>query len=148
MPYRRRQTTLLERLEERNRRWRPKKVKLEQQLKQECATGELQPFRQPTNFTYHYLNRNTTTETVDSLIEKIRESTHFSVDTEDNPLSHEPSITQIEIIRPKSSSVVILIEAEYLLPHSSPLFNKIQQLCSILASPNNTLFAWGDPKME
>ena len=148
MPHRRRQTTLLERLEERNRLWRPKKVKLEQQLKKEYAEGELKQFQQPTNFTYHYLNRNTTIDTVDYLIEEMRTSSHFTIDTEDNPLTHRPSIIQIEIIRFQSSSIVILIEAEYLPPQSSPLFNKIQLLCSILSSSNNHLFAWSEPKNE
>ncbi|CAF4625500.1 unnamed protein product, partial [Didymodactylos carnosus] len=80
----------LVRLERRNLRFQPKKVKLEQQLAQQCDQGELTPFRQPVGFACHFIHRNTNIHTINKLIDAAQTTTHFTIDTENDILTHAP----------------------------------------------------------
>ena len=117
-----------ERLLRRLRNWAPKKLKKEEKLKELCEQGLLQPFKQPENYSCYFINSKTNIFTVDELIDEAKVTSHYSMDTEDDPLAHRPATIQVEFIRPNSFSTVIIIEVHYLPPSNSLLFKKILKI--------------------
>ncbi|CAF4992439.1 unnamed protein product [Rotaria sp. Silwood1] len=82
-------------------------------------------------------------KTFNKLISQAKLTNHFSIDTEDDALSHKPAAFQVEFIRPNAPSIVIIIEVQYLPLITNPLFKKIQQLCTIIFTSNNHVYSWG-----
>ncbi|CAF5043108.1 unnamed protein product, partial [Rotaria magnacalcarata] len=118
-----------ERLLRRNQAWKPKKVKLEAELQEEYRQGTLTPFQQPQNY-------------------RSKITKHYSTDTEDDALTHKPATLQVEYIKQNSSSIIIIIEVQYLPSRTSPLFKQIQQLCSIIFTSQNYIYSWGSALQE
>jgi len=137
-----------DRLLSRIRRWKPKQAAKEEQLQNLCKQGILTPFQQPQNYSCYFINSKTDIFMADKLIDEAKLTHHFSVDTENDVLTHRPATIQVEFIRPNSPPIVIIIEASYLPPTNCPLFRKIQHLCSIIFTSNNTIYSWGSPKEE
>ena len=137
-----------ERLLKRNKHWLPKKVKEEKDLREKCRKGELTPFKKPDRYLDYFINRTTNIFVVDELIDKAELTNYYSVDTEGDPLTHQPAIIQVEFIRRHTTPVIIIIEAQHLPSFESPLFKKIQQLCSIIFGSKNTVYSWGSAKTE
>ncbi len=101
-----------------NRSWKPKKVEEEAILRRLCETGKLKPFEQPQNYDYYFIHERTDIQLVDYLIDQAKTTNNFSMDTEDDPFSHRAATLQVEFIHRNFSSIVIIIEANY-LPLSS-----------------------------
>ena len=137
-----------QRLQTRNRRWKPKKATKEEELKSLWQQGLLKSFQQPSNYLIHYIHGKTNIFIVDELIDAAKTSRHYSMDTENDANTHKPATLQVEFIRHDLPSTIIIIEMNYLPPTNSPLFEKIQQLCSIIFTSNNTIYSWGPPGKE
>ena len=142
-PQHRRYLPPFERLLRRNAAWIPKKVKKERELQESCRNGELTPFKQPDNYSCYFIHQRTDILIVDQLIDEAKRTFNYTLDTEGDPVKNVPGTIQIEFIRPNSPSIVIVIEVNYLPPINSPLFMKIQQLCSIILKPDNVIYSWG-----
>ncbi|CAF1655990.1 unnamed protein product [Adineta ricciae] len=134
----------MQRLLERTERWKPKKAKQERQLQELCRQGKLKPFEQPKDYRCYFIHEQTSMFTMDQLIDEAKQTIHYTLDTEGDPIKHLPGTIQIEFVRPDAPTTVIVIEVNYLPPITSLLFTKIKQLCSIILSSNNTIFSWGD----
>ncbi|CAF1142818.1 unnamed protein product [Rotaria magnacalcarata] len=132
-----------ERLLRRNQAWKPKKVKLEAELQEEYRQGTLTPFQQPQNYRCYYIHERTDILLIDELIDQAKITKHYSMDTEDDALTHKPATLQVEYIKQNLSSIIIIIEVQYLPSSTSPLFRKIQQLCSIIFTSQNYIYSWG-----
>ena len=137
-----------ERLLRRNRSWKPKKVEEEEESKRKCREGKLTPFQQPENYSNYFINRQTTIFILDELIDQAKLTNYFSMDTEGDALTKQPATIQVEFIRHPTPPIIIIIEANHLPPMNSPLFKKIQQLCSIIFTSNHTIYSWGPAKQE
>nr|ABL86706.1 putative envelope protein [Adineta vaga] len=134
----------LEELLRRNERWNPKKAKKERELQELCRQEKLKPFEQPKHYSRYYIHEKTDMETMDKLIDEAKLTFNYTLDTEGDAYNRISAATiQVEFIRPNSPSIVIIIEVNYLPPISSPLFIKIRQLCSIIFTSNNRIYAWG-----
>ncbi|CAF3240679.1 unnamed protein product [Rotaria socialis] len=70
------------------------------------------------------------------------------MDTEDDALTHKPAALQVEYIKHNLSSIIIIIEVQYLPSSTSRLFKKIQQLCSIIFTSQNYIYSWGSALQE
>jgi hypothetical protein len=123
-------------------------VKKEEMLRNLCEQGILTPFKQPKNYSCYFIHLKTDIFTLDKLIDQAKLTYHYSIDTEGDALTHKPSTIQVEFIRPNLPPIMIIIEANYLPSINSPLFKKIQHLCSIIFTSNNTIYSWGSPKKE
>ena len=137
-----------ERLLRRNRSWKPKKVKEEEESKRKCREGKLTPFQQPENYSNYFINRQTTIFILDELIDHAKLTNYFSTDTEGDALTKQPATIQVEFIRHPTPPITIIIEANHLPPINSPSFKKIQQLCSIIFTSDRTIYSWGPAKQE
>ncbi|CAF3957574.1 unnamed protein product [Rotaria sp. Silwood1] len=137
-----------ERLLRRNQLWKPKKVKQEHDLQEECRTGKLTPFQQPENYKCYFIHKQTDISIIDELIDEAKSTKHFSIDTENDALTHKPATLQVEFIRQTLSSIIIIIEVQYLPSVITPLFKKIQQLCTIIFTLNNHIYSWGSALHE
>ena len=85
---------------------------------------------------------------LDKLIHEANTVNHFTMDTENDSLTHRPATLQIEFIKPGSPSIVIIIEAQHLPEQTSIRFKKIQQLCTIIFTSRNHIYSWGPVNRE
>ncbi|CAF3126947.1 unnamed protein product [Rotaria sp. Silwood2] len=146
--FRDRYITPYERLLRRNQSWTPTKVKKEQELQDECRTGQLNPFQQPENYSCHFIHEKTDIVAIDQLIEQAKSTTHFSMDTENDALTHKPATLQVEFIRPSLPSTIIIVEVQYLPSTTTLLFKKIQELMTIIFTSNHYIYSWGPALKE
>ncbi|CAF1473560.1 unnamed protein product [Adineta steineri] len=140
--------TPYQRLIERYGKWKPAKLKKEFQLKEDCERGLLTPFQQPHNYSCYFIHKEADIFTLDYLIDEAKQTYHYSLDTEGDPIKHVPATIQVEFIRLNAPSIVIIIEVQHLPPPNSPLYMKIQHLCSIIFCSNNNIYSWGNPVNE
>jgi len=137
-----------QRLLDRIRKWKPKKLEVEAKLAKLCEEGQLQPFKQPEDYQLHFIHEQIDIQIIDYLFDEAKLTDHYSMDTEDDPFTHELATLQVEFIRYNSSPLVIIIETNYLPEQSTPLFKKIQHLGQIIFSSNNHIYSWGPAKKE
>ncbi|CAF1243897.1 unnamed protein product [Rotaria sordida] len=102
----------------------------------------------PQNYLCYFIHEQTDILKIDELIDQAKLTNHFSIDTEDDALTHKPATLQIEFIRPTLPSIIIIIEVQYLPSITTPLFKKIQQLCIIIFTSNNHIYSWGSASQE
>lgn len=143
----------LERLDRRTAGWKPKKVKENDEYKELCRQGECTVF-QPSPSTYQcfFINRETSDDILDDLIEYAEVTTNYTIDTEGQsrrpPQHPDPALLQIEFVHRNHPSIVILIETLHLPSQSSTSFKKIRNLCRIIFSNNNVISSWGGSEKE
>ncbi|CAF1564410.1 unnamed protein product, partial [Rotaria sp. Silwood1] len=96
----------------------------------------------------YFIHKQTDISIIDELIDEAKSTKHFSIDTENDALTHKPATLQVEFIRQTLSSIIIIIEVQYLPSVITPLFKKIQQLCTIIFTLNNHIYSWGSALHE
>ena len=94
----------------------------------------------------YLINQTTSPELLQNLIQMARQTTEFTIDTEQDYSTHQPALIQIQFIR--ANSLVLLIEACHLPHSSSVLFWLIRALLKIILRSSNVFFSWGDPILE
>ncbi|CAF4200138.1 unnamed protein product, partial [Rotaria sordida] len=115
----------------------------------EASKGKLTPFQQPQNYLCYFIHEQTDILIIDELIDQAKLTKHFSIDTEDDALTHKPATLQIEFIRQTLPSIIIIIiEVQHLPSITTPLFKKIQQLCTIIFTSNNHIYSWDSASQE
>ena len=85
---------------------------------------------------------------MDQLIDEAKVLNKFSMNAKHDAVSHRPATLQVEFIRQTSPPINITLEVQYLPAIYSPLFKKIQQLCSIIFTSNNEIYSWGSATEE
>ncbi|CAF4914514.1 unnamed protein product, partial [Rotaria socialis] len=78
--------------------WKSKKVKLEAELQEEYRQSTLTPFQPPQNYRCYYIHERTDILLIDELIDQAKITKHYSIDTEDDTLTHKPATLQVEYI--------------------------------------------------
>ena len=89
-----------------------------------------------------HIHRSTPSLVLYDLIGYARQATKFTIDTESDSHTHQPSLIQIEFIR--LESIVILIEMCHLPEKDSVLSRLIESLFKVILLSSNEIFAWGD----
>lgn len=138
----------MDELDTRTRKWKPNKVRENNNYEQLCQRGECRRFEvPPSSYQHFFINKKSTCETLDDLIEYARQVTAFTVDTENQlqpaPRQSLPALIQIEFIHPYHSPTIILVETLHLPAENSSLFIKIRELCRTIFSHNNVIYSWG-----
>ena len=128
-----------ERLRRRNYAQKPKKVKLEKELEEECRQHRLQPFQYRTDYKLYFIHKRTDVTTIDELIDQAQSTKHYSMDTENDALTHKPATLKIECIRQDQSPIIIITEVQYLPSMNTPLSKKIQQLYLFMGISNRRI---------
>ena len=143
----------LERLDRRTAGWKPKKVKENDEYRELCRKGACTIFQPcPSTYRCFFINRETSDDTLDDLIEYAEVTTDYTIDTEGQsrppPQHPDPSLLQIECVHRNFPSLMILIETLHLPPQSSTSFKKIRNLCQVIFSHNNIISSWGEVEKE
>ena len=112
----------------------------QRQLNQQLSV--LPSFTPLNQYHIYHIHRFTSPTLLHDLIQLARETTQFTVDTENDYSTHVPALIQIEFIG--TTSVVLLIETCHLPHPSSVLSWLIRSLLSIIFRTSNTIYAWGD----
>ncbi|CAF0838773.1 unnamed protein product [Adineta steineri] len=113
--------------------------------------NETKPFKDPL-FDYLWTMQNEDefySQTINDqltyeLIDTAKLTNHYSMNTKNDALTHKLATLQVEYIRPNASSIVIIIEAQYL----PKIYKKIQQLCTIIFTSNNNIYLWSSAQDE
>jgi hypothetical protein len=113
--------------------WRRATRKIE---KNEQMRSDYPPFQSITNVVIIHVHRQTTLTTMNRLIQKVKGTTVFSLDTESEVRCGEEqgALIQIECIHSLQQSTVIVMETGYLPEVQSTLYLKIVELWSIIMS--------------
>ena len=147
----RRYVSPLERLDQRTFKWKPNKVRENNGYKELCRKGECSIF-EPPQHRYFYINRETTIDTLDDLIEYAKLTQEYSIDTESQsrppPQRPDPALLQIEFVHPDYPSIIVLIEMLHLPEQASISFMKIKELCQVIFSKGHVINSWGEVEEE
>lgn len=143
----------LEMVDRISKRYIPKKVEYNEELKKLYENGECGKFEfSPSSFKCFYINRETSMENLNDLIDYAEYINSYTIDTEDQSKRSgepsEPALIQIEFVHERDPPIIILIETFHLPPMNSPKFNKIKHLCQTIFSPQHMINCWGNAKEE
>lgn len=142
----------LQRLDEKAKRYSPKKLLENYEYKKLADEGKCSPFEKPpSSYRYFHIHAETTIDTIDDLIDYANEITTYTVDTEDQMRFRQESLgalIQIEFIYPNNPTIIILIETLHLPPQNSTLFGKISRLCKTIFKNGHRIYGWGKMKQE
>ena len=122
-------------------RWR-QKMQMNMKLKAVCS-----PYQMPGDFDYYLLNRTTTVETLTDLIDVARQTTTFTLDTENDSRKKRPALIQVECFD-DHRSIVILVETFHLPPAGTSLFDLFVSLFRTILSSEKIIQTWGPLKKE
>ena len=142
----------LERLDEKTKRYSPKKLSENAYYKDLSEKGECSLFEKQTSpYRYFHIHAETPIDIIDDLIDYAKEITTYTVDTEDQMRYREESLgalIQIEFIHPNDRSIIILVETIHLPPQNSWLFEKISRLCKTIFANGHRIYGWGEITKE
>lgn len=137
----------LQRLDEKTKRYSPKKVLENYEYKKFTEEGKCSPFEKPpSSYRYFHIHTETPIDIIDDLIDYANEITTYTVDTEDQMRLRQESLgalIQIEFIYPNKPTIIILIETLHLPPRNSTLFEKISRLCKTIFKKGHLIYGWG-----
>lgn len=108
--------------------------------------------RPPSTYAHYFLNRTTSMETIDDLIEWAQQTNIFTLDTEHDIRQNRPALIQIEFVHDDDDddnySIVILVETCHLPMTKTKLFERFQYLFQIILSSTNIIQTWGSLSNE
>jgi hypothetical protein len=142
----------LQRLDALTQKYSPKKFLEDRRyetlyLKGECALFE----KKPSSYRFYHIHRETKMDTLNDLTEYARQTTTYTIDTEDQAQFRQPSKgawLQIEFTHLNTRSIIILIETLHLPPEDSESFRKISRLCKTIFSNRHRVLSWGGIEKE
>ncbi|CAF2236173.1 unnamed protein product, partial [Rotaria magnacalcarata] len=103
------------------------------------------PF-QPYHYQQYFFNYDTSEQTLQHLIEAVKNSTSFTLDTESVCIPYQqnkPALIQLQVIQENLFSYIILIEVCHLPYENTEKFELIRELFGYLFDPNNDIYVWG-----
>ncbi|CAF4059614.1 unnamed protein product [Rotaria sordida] len=110
------------------------------------ALSILSIFNPLNDYCIYHINQSTSSILLHNLIEQARKTTRFTIDTEDDYYTHQPSLIQIEFIQ--YQSIVLLIQVHHLPQVTSAIFWLIRSLLKMIFNPSNCIYSWDDLKNE
>ncbi|CAF4032858.1 unnamed protein product [Rotaria magnacalcarata] len=95
-----------------------------------------------------YVNKSTTTETMQKLIDHVQHCHEFTFDTKDDRSSMQLALIQIQKIPRQLPCFVVLLELFHLPSHDTLIFVKIRQLFQLIFQSKNKLYSSGPLQLE
>lgn len=100
-------------------------------------------------YTVRLISCFTSIFTLISLNNYIEKFHRFTIDTENDFPSNQPSIIQVEWIDDKrENSIVLVFEMAYLPKYGTPRFEYIAKLFRSILKPSNKIYGWGNIQQE
>ena len=118
---------------------------IKKKLKEHEYASQFLPF-ESSFFDIIFINRTTSTDTLNRLISLVKDSLWFTLDTESTNVSHQqniPSLIQLQIIQSKDISTILIFEFSHLPPSNQHQFQLIQSLFDALLQSTKIIFTWG-----
>jgi hypothetical protein len=107
------------------------------------------PFVVPTSiYKVVYVNKYTSMEEMNLLVNHVQECTQFTIDTESEKSNGQLALIQIQNIPPRLPLLVILIELAYLPSNDSFMYVKIKEFFKLIFRSGNELYSWDDMNKE
>ncbi|CAF4412947.1 unnamed protein product, partial [Rotaria sp. Silwood2] len=122
--------------------------KLKKKLHEHEFAYRFPPF-EPYHYQQYFINYNTSEQTLQHLIEAVKNSTSFTLDTESVCVPYQPNkpaLIQLQVIQENLFSYVIMIEVCHLPHENTEKFELIRELFVYLFDPNNDIYIWGSIK--
>lgn len=118
-----------------------------QNLKRYLRNEELSQnpsFTTKNNYHTYLINKFTDTTILHDIIDAVKSTKNFTIDTESDWKTNQPALIQVEIIA-EHLSTVLLVEVCH-LPHnkSSLIFWLIRAICKFIFQEKNTIYCWGN----
>ena len=96
------------------------------------------------NYSILFINRTTTDDEINFALEMIQQTSHYMLDTESDYHSNRPALIQIFLMKSiNETSLVIILEIQFLPDRASFLFHQIQQIFDHMFRADAHLYAWG-----
>ena len=105
----------------------------------------------PPEYVYFFINRKTSDDVLDDLIQCTTFVKNYTIDTEDQARYRQPSIPaliQVQLVHDKYPPMILLIEMMHLPAENSTKFLKMKQLLGNILSSNHVISCWGNPVQE
>ena len=116
------------------------KAKLNHQYQQQYP-----PFHVPSvMYQVMYINKYTTCDTMNLLIEHAEECSEYSIDTEGDKSTHETALIQIESIPRTLPKYIIILELAHLPSNNSSSKVLIKKFLQCIFRSGNKIYSWGD----
>jgi hypothetical protein len=115
-------------------------------LKEHDYASRFPPFA-PSISDLIFINRTTSTGTLNHTINLIENTTWFTLDTELTNVLHQgniPSLIQIQLLQSDNISTMIIVETHHIPRENHHHFRLIKQLFDVLLQPTKIIFIWGD----
>ena len=129
------------------RNWRRATRKIERNEELQAA---FPPFHASSKISITYIHHRTDLSTIEELLEKVKETTLFTIDTEPEGRNEDEkgALIQIPCVHSQDQSTVLLIETRYLPDQQPALFIRMKELCSTIMKNENKILCWGELDME
>ena len=95
-----------------------------------------------------FINNNTSTNTMNKLLNHVNTCKQYSIDTESERANNQLSLIQINSIPSEPKSLVMLFELNHLPTRNSQKYEKICQLFRSIFRTSNEIYSWGDMRVE
>ena len=119
---------------------------INKKLKEHKYASKFSPF-ESSYLDLIFINRTTSTDTLNRLIDRVTDSSQFILDTESVNIPYQPNIPcliQLQILQSEESSIILIFEFGHFPRRDQHQFQLIQKLFDILLKPTKVIFIWGD----
>lgn len=124
-------------------RWTFQRV-IKKKLKEHQYASRISPF-EPSYFDLIFINRTTSTNTLNRLIDLVTGSSWFTLDTESINVLHQPNVPcliQLQILQSEEISTILIFEFRHFPRRDQQRFQLIQQLFDVLLQSTKIIFMW------
>ena len=126
------------------RNWRRTTKRIE---RNEELRAKYPPFHSLSEVEIVHVHQHTPIDVINELIIKANRTHRYTVDTE-SELSGRGALVQIEMVHTINQSTVLLCEVAYFPERNSILYEKVNELISIVFSESNEILSWGSLEDE
>lgn len=119
---------------------------IKKKLKEHEYASRFAPF-EPSYSDLIFINRTTSTDTLNRVIDLVNSSSWFTLDTESANVLYQPNIpclVQLQIIQSEDISIILIFEFSHFPRRNQHQFQLIQNLFNVLLQPTKIIFTWGD----
>ncbi len=126
-----------------------KQQKYERKQRKLMELSALPEFKPLKPYKIYFINRMTPLLIIFSLLEQVKRTVKYSIDSEGDWRPIKPAIIQVEFINnDEKESIVLLFEMVHLPEPSTRRFRFIQKLFAAILKPSNEILMWSNVKKE
>jgi hypothetical protein len=132
-----------------NEKYLRKQQKYERQQRKLIEFNALPEFKPLKPYKIHFINRMTPLLIIFSLLEQVKRTVKYTIDSEGDWRPIKPAIIQVEFVNNhEKESTVLLFEMVHLPEASTRLFRFIKKLFVAILNPSHKILMWSDVKKE